>query len=565
MKKRMLAWLLAVACVFSAALSGCGGKTAEETTAAAAETTAAAAAAATEETAPAVVEELKIGICKEITPRSLASESGSFGRMNYNAFCAGTWLVRDANNVIQPNLMTSWEILDGGNVIRAKFATDQGITWHDGEPFTIDDVLFTVDLMNNTLKSGYLSKITEATKIDDTTVEFQIADGAAFFTLGNSAVFVRMYPKHIWENIEDPANYTGEDATIGCGPYKLVSVDEDAQTLHYEAVADSYMGRPITVRTVTVRSYDSQNALVMALRTGEVDAMYDYSNPISPTMLSSIDGVKDLDAGKGMNMGLFEILFGFNTQPCDDLEFRKAVRSALDYTLLAATIGGEDGEIPGEGIISPAGTGYDATLPKLVQDQQKAMDILEAAGYVDADGDGFREMPDGSKMNILVTPQYNKTKAELYQRIAEIIITNLKEIGVNCTLDEESIRNSDHEKQLRNDGAYEIYICYATQGVSFYKTPFLYMFNNPLSMWGTCNLENFDKAYNDMLNAQGQEEYEQTLKVLQKIASEDVVGIALCWDTAYYPYRTDKYEGWTNFPGWGVINCETWYTLHPIA
>ena len=36
-------------------------------------------------------------------------------------------------------------------------------------------------------------------------------------------------------------------------------------------------------------------------------------------------------------------------------------------------------------------------------------------------------------------------------------------------------------------------------------------------------------------------------------------------DTAYYPYRTDKYEGWTNFPGWGVINCETWYNLHPIG
>ena len=52
----------------------------------------------------------------------------------------------------------------------------------------------------------------------------------------------------------------------------------------------------------------------------------------------------------------------------------------------------------------------------------------------------------------------------------------------------ESIRNSDHEQQLRDDGAYEIYICYATQGVSFYKTPFLYMFNDDLSMWGTCDL-----------------------------------------------------------------------------
>ena len=119
----------------------------------------------------------------------------------------------------------------------------------------------------------------------------------------------------------------------------------------------------------------------------------------------------------------------------------------------------------------------------------------------------------------MVTPQYNATKAALYQRIAEIIVTNLGEVGVKCTLDEESIRNSDHEQQLRDDGAYEIYICYATQGVSFYKTPFLYMFNDDLSMWGTCDLEDFDQAYNDMLNAQGDELCGQG-----KRAAEDCLG-----------------------------------------
>ena len=70
---------------------------------------------------------------------------------------------------------------------------------------------------------------------------------------------------------------------------------------------------------------------------------------------------------------------------------------------------------------------------------------------------------------------------------------------------------------------------------------------------------------NKMLNAQGPEDYAEYVKELQHVASEEVVGIALCWDTAYYPYRTDKYEGWTNYPGWGVINCETWYHLRPIA
>lgn len=497
MKKQVLSLLLAGALTLG--LFGCSAQTPEESG------VPQSAPAQTEGTDSAgVVEELKIGICKEVTPRTLASESGSFGRMNYNAFCAGTWLVRDENNEMQPNLMTSWEILDKGSTIRATFATDQGITWHDGEPFTIDDVIFTVDLMNNKLKSGYLSKITGVEKVDDTTVDFQVADGAAYFTLGNSAVFVRMYPKHIWEGIEDPSGYTGEDAVIGCGPYKLVQVDEEAQTMHYEAVGETYMG-------------------------------------------------------------LFEILFGFQKQPTDDLEFRRAVRYALNYELLATTIGGEDGQVPGEGIISPAGIGYDDSLPKLVQDQEQAKAILEAAGYVDTDGDGWREQPDGTPMDVLVTPQYNATKAALYQRIAEIIVTNLGEVGVKCTLDEESIRNSDHEQQLRDDGAYEIYICYATQGVSFYKTPFLYMFNDDLSMWGTCDLEDFDQAYNDMLNAQGDEDYVAKVKELQRIASEEVIGIALCWDTAYYPYRTDKYEGWTNFPGWGVINCETWYNLHPIG
>ncbi len=243
--------------------------------------------------------------------------------------------------------MTSWEILDKGSTIRATFATDQGITWHDGEPFTIDDVIFTVDLMNNKLKSGYLSKITGVEKVDDTPWTSGGRWGGLFHP-GNSAVFVRMYPKHIWEGIEDPSGYTGEDAVIGCGPYKLVQVDEEAQTMHYEAVGETYMGRALTVRSVTVRSYDSQDALVMALRTGEVDAMYDYSNPISPTMLPSISGVDGVDPGRGMNMGLFEILFGFQKQPTDDLEFRRAVRYALNYELLATTIGGEDGQVPGE-------------------------------------------------------------------------------------------------------------------------------------------------------------------------------------------------------------------------
>ena len=516
------------------------------------------------ESGSGIVEELRIGITKDIEPRSLTSESGQFGRMNYNAFCAGTMLTRDVNNEITPNLMTDWEIQDDGSTIIATFATDQGITWHDGEPFTIDDVLFTVDFMNNVLSSGYLSKVESVEKLSDTQVKMHVKDHAAYFTLGNSAVFVRIYPKHIWENIEDPANYTGEDATIGCGPYKLVEVDEDARIMIYEAVADTYMGKELTVKRVVVRTYDSQDALIMALVNGEVDAMNDYSNPISATMLDSISNVDGLDVGMSQNQGLFQIIFGFNQAPSNEREFRKAVRLALNYELLASTIGGKDGQIPCAGIISPVSLGYDETIPQLYQDVDEAKAVLEAAGYVDTDGDGYRELPDGSVMDVLVTPQYNQTKAALYQRISEIVIDNLDQVGIKCTLDEESVRNADAEEKIRKDGAYQIYIGYSTQGVAYYKTAYLYMFDDPISMWGTCNLESFNTAYNNLLNALGPDEYNAASKELQQLNAEECIGIPLCWDMAYYPYRTDKYTGWVNYPGWGVINPDTWYNLRPI-
>ena len=556
--KRLASLLLASALALTAA--GCAGQNPAAST-----QSGTPEAVESGKSSVAYVEELRIGTTAAIDGANVMTENGIFGKLNYNAVVTAPFVVTDENGKVQPFFMTGWELSGDLNTITATFATDQGLTWHDGEPVTMDDVVFTFQYLIDR-KSSYCSGLTGVEAVNETTATLTLTDGKAFTMLNSMANFVTLRPEHVWSKVEgEYAEYTGEDAAIGCGPYKLTGVDEEAQSMTLEAVSDTYMGQELTVRKLTVRTYDSHDALVMALRSGEVDAMYDYSNPISPTMLPSISGVDGVDPGKGMNMGLFEILFGFQKQPTDDLEFRRAVRYALNYELLATTIGGEDGQVPGEGIISPAGIGYDDSLPKLVKDQEQAKAILEAAGYIDTDGDGWREQPDGTPMDVLVTPQYNATKAALYQRIAEIIVTNLGEVGVKCTLDEESIRNSDHEQQLRDDGAYEIYICYATQGVSFYKTPFLYMFNDDLSMWGTCDLEDFDQAYNDMLNAQGDEDYVAKVKELQRIASEEVIGIALCWDTAYYPYRTDKYEGWTNFPGWGVINCETWYNLHPIG
>ena len=151
------------------------------------------------------VDELKVGIAKAVTPRTLMSESGAYGRMNYNAFCAGTFLIKDADGVIQPNLMTDWEINEDGTEMVATFATDQGITWHDGEMLTMDDIEFTCNFsMSN--GAGYMGELDHVERLSDTQLKFFFKGPKAFYEMGTMAIFQRVYPKHIWENVESISN-----------------------------------------------------------------------------------------------------------------------------------------------------------------------------------------------------------------------------------------------------------------------------------------------------------------------------------------------------------------------
>ena len=72
------------------------------------------------------------------------------------------------------------------------------------------------------------------------------------------------------------------------------------------------------------------------------------------------------------------------------------------------------------------------------------------------------------------------------------------------------------------------------------------------------------EAYDALMSVQDYDKYTGCIRDLQQLNAEHIYGIGLCWDKSYYPYRTDKYTGWTDYPGWGVINAETWYNLVTI-
>ena len=73
-----------------------------------------------------IVEVLKIGTTKPADTFNIMVENGSYGKMNYNGFCAAPFLVPDAEGHVQPFIMTGWEISDDQNSMVATFATEIG-------------------------------------------------------------------------------------------------------------------------------------------------------------------------------------------------------------------------------------------------------------------------------------------------------------------------------------------------------------------------------------------------------------------------------------------------------
>ena len=74
-------------------------------------------------------------------------------------------------------------------------------------------------------------------------------------------------------------------------------------------------------------------------------------------------------------------------------------------------------------------------------DADKAAEMLDEAGYKDVDGDGYRELPDGSPMDLSVIPQYSSKSMDMRNRIAEVIMNSLDKVGIKNHVDSDSISN----------------------------------------------------------------------------------------------------------------------------
>ena len=200
---------------------------------------------------------------------------GVIGEFNFlNPVLSQTSLDRDISNLVFCGLTrfdpVSNAIVD--DIADHSLSPDQrtyifkirdGVQWHDGEPVTADDVIFTFrdviqhpNFPNPTLAADFAD--VEIEKIDEQTVEMTLAKKYAFFVYNTT---VGLLPKHILGDT-DPAELLASEFNlnpIGCGPYRVEAVGANAVSL--SAFRDFHRGQP-AIDSVIFRIFENEEQLL---------------------------------------------------------------------------------------------------------------------------------------------------------------------------------------------------------------------------------------------------------------------------------------------------------------
>ena len=281
---------------------------------------------------------------------------------------------------IVPDLAKSYEILEGGKIY--EIYLKENLSWSDGSPLTLDDVIFTIKTIQNPdykspIRASWLG--VEVEKISDLKIQFKLKNPYTPF-LEN--LTLKIIPERIWKEIS-PQNFPltiYNLKPVGSGPYKLKKISQDnlgkIDSLTLVANPNYYGKRPF-IPEITFFFYEKEEDLIKAAEKGEIRGL-------------TLTSIKNLSSSLtdfnlySLSLPRYFAVF-FNPEKSKILE-EKGVRLALNY-------GTNKEEIINKVLFGQGKVVHSPILPEIFGFQQpttqyefnleKAKEILEKAGFVE--------------------------------------------------------------------------------------------------------------------------------------------------------------------------------------
>ena len=492
-----------------------------------------------------------------------------------------------------PSLAKSWETNDDQTSIT--FTLEEGVTWHDGEPFTAEDVVFTYQAMSDPdyvkaggIRTAYVHPLKgyEAYNAGETEdFEGVVADDDHTVTFHfeepniNPLYYASfpIIPKHIFgdmtvvEMAEAPESLDA-GKVIGTGPFQYTEAIEREQYVltKHEAY---WQGTPYLDKIVW--RVIAQSVMTGLLESGEIDFIAD-PNGIAPADFESVQALDHITIIEQADFGYQLLGFKHHHRTTEDVESGELnpenwvpnekvsnpkVRQALAYAINREGL--VDGLLYGRGqpIDSPIAVQFwaydDEAAIHYDFDQEKAKDMLDELGYVDQDDDGFREDPDGEEW---VLNMHYPTGNELREKSAPLIQQMLEEVGVKVNLHQPKEMTAYVEGLTDDNSDWDLYLLGWSLGSS---DP------DPTGLWGVDAPYNFSRWNNpestELLKKalKAPEAFEQDFRKevyaeWQHVFSEDLPALLLYAQNSLWAYH-NKLQNVDPLPFTMYENSHLWW------
>ena len=346
------------------------------------------------------------------------------GTDNYPFWWAFSRLVSyDDSGLPIPDLADEWSYNAEGTELT--FKLNPSATWHDGQPVTSADVIFTLDkIADPTTKTDLASRLQVAgestvwTAPDPATVVLTVKEPFAPFLFALSGIGI--IPKHLLEGSADLATDPFNMQPVGSGPFRIVEWEQD-QFTRYERYPEYFRGPAAADGLNEVFFEDVQPALA-AMEAGELDISF-----APPESQAAYEDNPDFLLLRYVYFTPISLSFNAKHPFFQDIKVRQAIRFAIDKDSLAETLTKgrnprADNQYANTG---PLDRYNNYELPPDELNLDEANRLLDDAGWVRGD-DGVRAK-DGQRFSL---PMLTYSGFEEYKNGLEVLQAMLAEVGI---------------------------------------------------------------------------------------------------------------------------------------
>ena len=336
-----------------------------------------------------------------------------------NALIFAGLTAHDADNKVVPGLAESWSFDE--DTLTYTFKLREGLTFHDGEPLTSEDVKFTLEaILDPDNQSEIISNYTDIEEVrcpDEQTVEIQLSQINVAFP---DYMTIGILPKHLLEG-QDLATCGFNQNPVGAGPYKLTEWDP-GQSITMERF-DGYYGGAANIEKVIFKIVPDTDARAMQLKSGDIDMAQ-----ITAKTAGDIEATGDFNVYRMETADYRAIAYNFAGSPLFKAhpELANILSFGIDReAIITSVLLGE-----GQPAYSPLQKNpYNLeTMEKFDYDPEKCRQLLEEDGWKKND-DGYYEK-DGTELAFVISAMADD---QVRVDMAKMCANQLQQIGVNAT------------------------------------------------------------------------------------------------------------------------------------